>query len=152
MSFMMAHTDVLIGTEDCESVFGIKAWQTEVEWFARARALPRRRRWALARSERPGWRRYARQERANAGAVIAIARATRSVAATTTPSSIGSARVTRSRQGDPRAPRWRNRKEVVEFATAASALKHTIPGDLNLVTEAEIDSLAKGDVSGRVQR
>ncbi|MBA1336565.1 MAG: 2-dehydro-3-deoxygluconokinase [Firmicutes bacterium] len=40
----------------------------------------------------------------------------------------------------------------VEFAAAASCLKHTIPGDFNHVTVAEVTSLMKGDGSGRVQR
>lgn len=40
----------------------------------------------------------------------------------------------------------------VNFAVAASCLKHTIPGDFNLVTVDEVELLAKGDVSGRVQR
>ncbi len=35
---------------------------------------------------------------------------------------------------------------------AASALKHTIPGDFNLVSESEVLTLANGDASGRVQR
>ena len=39
-----------------------------------------------------------------------------------------------------------------EFAVAASALKHTIPGDFNLVSEAEVLSLAGGNANGRVQR
>lgn len=42
--------------------------------------------------------------------------------------------------------------EALEFAVAASALKHTIPGDFNLVSPAEVESLAGGNVSGRVQR
>ena len=42
--------------------------------------------------------------------------------------------------------------EAAEFAAAASALKHTIPGDFNLVSEAEVDALVGGDASGRVQR
>lgn len=42
--------------------------------------------------------------------------------------------------------------EALEFAVAASALKHTIPGDFNLVSEAEVKALAGGDGSGRVQR
>ena len=42
--------------------------------------------------------------------------------------------------------------EALEFAVAASALKHTIPGDFNHVSEAEVDALAGGDASGRVQR
>ncbi len=42
--------------------------------------------------------------------------------------------------------------EALEFAAAASALKHTIPGDLNLVDRAEVQRLVDGDASGRVQR
>lgn len=43
-------------------------------------------------------------------------------------------------------------KEALEFGVAASALKHTIPGDVNLVTRKEVETLAGGDASGRVQR
>ncbi|AOY76066.1 2-dehydro-3-deoxygluconokinase [Clostridium formicaceticum] len=43
-------------------------------------------------------------------------------------------------------------QEALEFAVAASALKHTIPGDFNLVAKDEVETLAKGDASGRVQR
>lgn len=43
-------------------------------------------------------------------------------------------------------------KKALEFAVAASALKHTIPGDYNLVSEAEVETLMNGDASGRVQR
>jgi len=46
----------------------------------------------------------------------------------------------------------KNFKEALEFGVAASALKHTIPGDFNLVTRAEVENLANGDGSGRVQR
>ncbi len=46
----------------------------------------------------------------------------------------------------------RTPSQAVEFAAAASALKHTIPGDFNQVSESEVDILAKGDASGRVQR
>lgn len=42
--------------------------------------------------------------------------------------------------------------EALEFAVAASALKHTIHGDFNLVTVEEVEALAGGDASGRVQR
>ena len=40
----------------------------------------------------------------------------------------------------------------VEFAVAASALKHSIEGDYNMVTLAEVETLAGGDGSGRIQR
>lgn len=42
--------------------------------------------------------------------------------------------------------------EALEFAVAASALKHTIDGDFNLVSTGEVENLAAGNVSGRVQR
>ena len=42
--------------------------------------------------------------------------------------------------------------EAAEFGVAASALKHTIPGDLNHATLSEVMTLVKGDASGRVQR
>ncbi len=42
--------------------------------------------------------------------------------------------------------------KALEFATAASCLKHSIPGDYNRVTVAEVEGLMKGDASGRVQR
>lgn len=45
-----------------------------------------------------------------------------------------------------------NQGEALEFAVAASALKHTIPGDFNLVSVAEVESLAGGNANGRVQR
>lgn len=41
---------------------------------------------------------------------------------------------------------------AISFAVAASALKHTIFGDYNLVTVAEVEKLMGGDVSGRVSR
>ncbi len=43
-------------------------------------------------------------------------------------------------------------QESLEWAVAASCLKHTIPGDYNRVTVAEVNTLAGGDASGRVQR
>jgi 2-dehydro-3-deoxygluconokinase len=43
-------------------------------------------------------------------------------------------------------------QKALNFATAASCLKHTIHGDYNLVTVAEVETLMKGDGSGRVSR
>ena len=43
-------------------------------------------------------------------------------------------------------------ERALNFAVAASALKHTIYGDFNLVTVAEVENLMKGDGSGRVAR
>lgn len=42
--------------------------------------------------------------------------------------------------------------DALEFATAASCLKHSIEGDYNMVTVAEVLTLMGGDGSGRVQR
>ena len=41
---------------------------------------------------------------------------------------------------------------ALEFAVAASALKHTVNGDFNMVSEAEVLSLVGGNANGRVQR
>lgn len=41
---------------------------------------------------------------------------------------------------------------ALEYTVAASALKHSIPGDINLATRDEVERLAGGDGSGRVQR
>jgi 2-dehydro-3-deoxygluconokinase len=43
-------------------------------------------------------------------------------------------------------------KDALEFAVAASCLKHSIPGDFNRFTAAEVHALVKGGGSGRVQR
>lgn len=43
-------------------------------------------------------------------------------------------------------------REALEFGVAASALKHTIHGDFNMMTAAEVENLLGGDASGRVQR
>jgi 2-dehydro-3-deoxygluconokinase len=43
-------------------------------------------------------------------------------------------------------------RKALDFAVAASALKHTIYGDFNLVSVAEVEQLMKGDGSGRVSR
>ena len=43
-------------------------------------------------------------------------------------------------------------REALEFAVAASALKQTIPGDFNLVSALEVETLAGGSGSGRVER
>lgn len=46
----------------------------------------------------------------------------------------------------------KDQDSALEFAVAASALKHTVNGDFNLVSEAEVMSLAEGNANGRVQR
>jgi 2-dehydro-3-deoxygluconokinase len=46
----------------------------------------------------------------------------------------------------------RSSRDALEFAVAASCLKHTIPGDFNLVSVAEVEALAAGAATGRIQR
>ncbi len=41
---------------------------------------------------------------------------------------------------------------ALEFALAAAAIKHTIPGDLNYISEEEVLTLMNSDGSGRVNR
>ncbi len=45
-----------------------------------------------------------------------------------------------------------DRQKALDFAVSASCLKHSIFGDFNLVTVAEVQSLMAGDASGRVSR
>ena len=46
----------------------------------------------------------------------------------------------------------KNTQDAVEFAVAASALKHSIEGDYNMMSVEEVEKLAGGNGSGRVQR
>ena len=48
--------------------------------------------------------------------------------------------------------KYKDQGKALELAVAASALKHTIPGDFNCVSEKEVETLMGGDASGRVQR
>ena len=43
-------------------------------------------------------------------------------------------------------------QQILDFAVASSAISHTFHGDFNLVSIDEVNSIAKGDTSGRVQR
>ena len=47
---------------------------------------------------------------------------------------------------------YKDQAKALEFAVASSALKHTIPGDFNVVSTSEVESLAGGNANGRVQR
>lgn len=47
---------------------------------------------------------------------------------------------------------YQDTQKALEFGVAASALKHTIEGDFNLVTVSEIEMVMKGDVSGKLKR
>ena len=41
---------------------------------------------------------------------------------------------------------------ALDFAVAASCLKHSIPGDYNRISVGEVERLIRGETSGRVQR
>ena len=47
---------------------------------------------------------------------------------------------------------YQDDQKALEFATAASCLKHTLKGDYNWATVSEVESLMNGDLSGRVKR
>ena len=47
---------------------------------------------------------------------------------------------------------YEDRQDALEFAVAASCLKHSIGGDFNRVSVKEVEALKGGDASGRVQR
>ncbi len=47
---------------------------------------------------------------------------------------------------------YNDNQKALDFAVAASCLKHTIKGDFNMVTVSEVEKLMTGDSSGRVSR
>jgi 2-dehydro-3-deoxygluconokinase len=47
---------------------------------------------------------------------------------------------------------YESKQDALNFAVAASCLKHTVMGDFNLVTVDEVEKMMGGDVSGRVSR
>jgi 2-dehydro-3-deoxygluconokinase len=48
--------------------------------------------------------------------------------------------------------KYQNKADALNFAVAASCLKHSINGDFNRVSVSEVEKLMGGDSSGRVQR
>jgi 2-dehydro-3-deoxygluconokinase len=160
MTEVMKYTDVLVASEeDCEQVFGIKASGTD---SALGTIVPER------------YLEVASQVLTRFPNVWCIAFALRE---SHSASRTGWSALLADRQGHSFSRRYeinvvdrvgagdsfvaglihallagRDQKVAVEFAAAASALKHSFPGDANLATEAEIEALAKGDGSGRVQR
>ena len=47
---------------------------------------------------------------------------------------------------------YQDDSQALEFAVSASCLKHSVPGDFNRVNAGEVETLMKGEASGRVQR
>ncbi|HEV8549294.1 MAG TPA: sugar kinase [Polyangiaceae bacterium] len=158
MSGLMAHTDVLIANEeDCDSVFDIRAGHVESGSLDHERYLevahtvlarfPALRQVAITLRESKsasenGWSALLVDRDGHAFSrhydvtVIDRVGAGDSFAAGLIHALLGG----------------RDRQAAVDFAAAASALKHTVPGDFNLVSLAEVEALAGGDGSGRVQR
>jgi 2-dehydro-3-deoxygluconokinase len=160
MTGLMAHTDVLIANEeDCESVFGIEAGGTKVAsgTLDHGRYLDVARR-VLERFPAVGrvaiTLRESKSASENGWSGLLVDRDGHAFSR-----HYDITVVDRVGAGDSFAAglvhalvAGKDRQAAVEFAVAASALKHTVPGDLNLVTEAEVLALVAGDGSGRVQR
>jgi 2-dehydro-3-deoxygluconokinase len=47
---------------------------------------------------------------------------------------------------------YKNDQKALDFAVAASALKHSVEGDANLVTATEVEPVMQGDSSGKLLR
>ncbi|MBA3687204.1 MAG: sugar kinase [Planctomycetes bacterium] len=158
MTRLMAHVDVVIANEeDCESVFAIRAGDV-----------------TSGRLERERYLDVAAQVMRRFPSVARVAITLRE---SHSASRNGWSGVLVDRDGHAFAPRYeldvvdrvgggdsfaaglihallagKARAEAIAWAVAASALKHSIVGDLNLVGAAEVDALVAGDGSGRVQR
>ena len=159
MRGLMAHVDVLIGNEeDAEKVFGIKAEGSDV---------------AGGELSREGYAAVAARLAAEFGlsAVAITLRKSRSASDNGWAGMLyegGKAYFSREYElhivdrvggGDSFAAgliasklEGKGPEACIEFAVAASAIKHSIEGDFNLATREEIAALAGGDASGRVQR
>jgi 2-dehydro-3-deoxygluconokinase len=158
MSGLMAHTDVLIANEeDCDSVFDIRAGSVESGSLDHARYLavghsvlarfPALRRVAITLRE-------SKSASENGWSALLVDRDGHAFSR-----HYDLTVIDRVGAGDSFAAglihallAGRERQAVVEFAAAASALKHSVPGDFNLVSLAEVEALVGGDGSGRVQR
>lgn len=160
MSKLMHQVDVVIANEeDCDSVFGIRAGGTSV---------------ASGHLERERYLDVASQVLTRFPAVKQVAITLRE---SLSASRNGWSGVLIDRQGYAFARRYEldvvdrvgggdsfaagiihalgsglSRQAAIEWAVAASALKHSIIGDLNLISVAEVEALVDGDGSGRVQR
>ena len=159
MSGLMEHVDICIANEeDAEKVFGIKAGATEVtkgeidhKFYVRV---------AAALTDRFGFKGVAITLRES----FSASRNGWSGLYYTEGESHFSRRydiqiVDRVGGGDSFAAgliyalgKKKSPQDAIEFAVAASCLKHSISGDFNLVRLAEVEALLAGDGSGRVQR
>ena len=160
MTTLMGHIDVVIANEeDCEKVFGIKAAGAEV---------------AHGQLDHARYVEVAQQVMTRFPAVSQVAITLRE---SHSASRNGWSGLLADRQGHAFSRHYeldvidrvgggdsfaaglihalvtgKDRQLAIETAVAASALKHSIPGDFNLVALSEVEALVAGDGSGRVQR
>lgn len=159
MGALMPMVDLVIANEeDCEKVFGIRAADTDITggklspegYVSVAKALVKKfgvkavaitLRTSLSASDN----RWAGMLFHNGKAVFSREYALHIVDRVGGGDSFGAGLIYALRNGyeDERA---------INFAVAASALKHSIEGDMNEVSVAEVETLCAGDGSGRVQR
>ncbi len=159
MTGLMEYVDVLIcNEEDAEMVFGIKAAGTEIEagklaregYAAVAQKLRDRFRFSqvaitLRESVSASFNRWSALLLDDGGAALSPRYDIQIVDRVGGGDSFAAGLIYGLCEGWPT-------QRVVDFAVAASCLKHTIPGDFNLVSLAEVESLRAGNSSGRIQR
>ncbi len=151
---LMNHVDVFIGgAEEAEKIFGVSAPETEDERVRAEYAAKRLR-------ERFGFAWVAMSLRGGASASV-----NRYAAMLCGPDGCRFSNeyeiqiVDRVGSGDAftagliyKILNGANVSEAVEFAVAAGCLKHSIPGDFNLVSVEEVERVMRGEQSGRVRR
>jgi 2-dehydro-3-deoxygluconokinase len=161
MAGLMPFVEVCIANEeDAADVFGIRAGGTDVE----KGELSREGYVSVARqlTDRFGFKKAAITLRGSvsasdnnwsgmlydgvsAAAIFAPTYAVRIVDRVGGGDSFGAALIYAQLEG------WEDRR-AINFAVAASCLKHTVEHDFNLMSLAEVEALAAGNASGRVQR
>jgi 2-dehydro-3-deoxygluconokinase len=160
MREMAGLADTLLGNEeDCQKALGLgaaadlTAGRLDVGAYERLTAevlsaFPNLRRVAITLRESlsADWNRWSAVLRNNSGFISGPVHEIRSV-------------VDRIGTGDAFAAglihglgRFKTETEALEFAVAAGALKHSIPGDWSLAAESDVLALARGDRAGRVRR
>jgi 2-dehydro-3-deoxygluconokinase len=160
MSRLMPHVTVLIGNEeDAHTVFGVRADGTDV----RAGRLAHKDYEAVSRRlvERFGFRYVATTLRESVSASINRWSCMLADGESAWRSRVYEINpiVDRVGAGDAFSGALilallenRDPQRAVDFAAAASCLKHSVPGDFNLVSRRDVERLVAGDASGRVQR
>ena len=159
---LMEHVDVCIANEeDAEKCLGMKAGETDVQApsWTRPATSGSRSGSSGSSTSRPSRSRSASRSAASHNGWSAVLHDDEECSTPTRSTRYDIQIVDRVGGGDSFASgliagllQKDDSRDALEFAVAASCLKQTIPGDFNLVTRAEVDALAAGDGSGRVQR